>query len=239
MTRLAKFGLPCGRNLGRHYRVLEFLGEGWEGEVYKVEELATGIIRAAKLFYRHRYTSKSPHITYAKKLFELKNCPIVIQYHHQDTIQIRRQPIDFLVSEFVDGIVLSQYIKKQPQQRLLPFEALHLFYAIVQGVEQIHFLGEYHGDIHVDNILVKRKGIQFQVFLIDLLNLGKTNKHRIQEDVFDLINVLYEMIGGIKYYRRMPKHIKQIILGRKHNLIAKQFKMAGHLRLFLENLECD
>lgn len=233
------FKLIPGRMLGNNYEVTQFLGQGWEGEVYKVEEQATGVVRAVKLFYRRPGMKKAPHVAYAKKLFKLKSCPIVIQYHHQGTCRIHNERVDYLVSDFVDGVVLSKYIAMQPQQRLRPFEALHLFYALVQGVEHIHFLGDYHGDIHTDNIIVKRRGLNFEVHLIDFLHLGKPTRQYIQEDVFDLITVLYEMIGGVKYYHKMPKHIKQIILGRKRQLIAKHFKVAGHIRLFLENLSWD
>ena len=233
------YDLKSGKMLGRHYRVLEFLGNGWEGEVYKVEERRTGIIRAAKLFYRRKATGDSPHIHYAKKLFKLRTCPIIIQYHLHDIVYLNEKKIDFLVSDFVDGELLSSYIARQKNKRIPPFEALHLLYALTQGVEHIHFLKEYHGDIHSDNIILQKKGIGFQVHLIDLLHLGRSTKEKIQHDVYDLINVFYEMIGGALGYQRCDRNIKQIILGRRHSLIREQFNMAGHLRLFLENLDWD
>lgn len=216
--------------------MISYLGNGWEGEVYKVEECQTGIIRAAKLFYKHCYKISKPHIFYARKLNKLKSCPIIIQYHNQDIVIVRKEKVDFLISEYVSGEVLSKYLAKQRQKRINPFEALHLFYALVQGVEQIHFQGEYHGDLHTDNIMVKRKGLNFEVKLIDFLHLGRPTKQKIQEDVYDLIGVLYEMLGGQKYYKSLPDNIKGLILGRKKKLIAKKFKMAGHLRIYLENL---
>jgi serine/threonine protein kinase len=217
--------------------VLDFLGDGYEGEVYKVAEKTTEIIRAAKLFYKKNELQKQPHVSYARRLHQLRSCPIVIQYHHQDCVQIKGQQVDFLVSDFVDGDVLSDYISGFPQKRLQPFEALYLFYAIVKGVEQIHQLNEYHGDIHSDNIMVNRKGLEYKVYLIDLLHLGKSTRKKIQEDVFDLIQLLHDIIGGTKYYQKMPQHIKDIIMGRKKKLIAQKFKNAGDLRQFLENYE--
>lgn len=231
------YDLKDGRILGRHYRVLEYLGAGWEGEVYKVEERKTGIIRAAKLFYRRKGNGDSPHIHYAKKLNKLRDCPIVIQYHFHDVIQVGQEKVDFLVSDFADGEVLSSYIQRQKGKRLLPFEALHLLYALAQGIEQIHFMGEYHGDIHSDNIMIQKKGLGFRVHLIDLLHLGRPTKEKIQEDVYDLINVFYEMIGGAKGYAQCGDNIKKIILGRRQKLIKQYFNVAGHLRLFLENLD--
>lgn len=237
MTKTIPYQLAEGGRLGKHYTVLDFLGDGFEGEVYKVVEKTTDIVRAAKLFYKKAHILKEPHIAYARRLHQLRACPIVIQYHHQDKVKIKGQEVDFLVSDFVDGDVLADYIEKQPQQRLQPFEALHLFYAIVKGVEQIHLLNEYHGDIHSNNIIVKRKGLKYAVNLIDLLHLGKSTRARVQEDVFDLISLLHEIIGGNRCYHKMPKHIKDIIMGRKRQLIAQKFKTAADIRVFLETYE--
>jgi hypothetical protein len=54
MSRSFAFDLEPGQKLGTSYRVEEFLGAGWEGEVYRVVEVPTGISRAAKLFYPRR-----------------------------------------------------------------------------------------------------------------------------------------------------------------------------------------
>lgn len=233
------YNLPVGQNLGRHYKILDYLGSGWEGEVYKVVEKKTGIIRAAKLFYRRKSNGVNPHIHYAKKLYRLRFCPIVIQYHFHDVIECSKGKIDFLVSDFIDGEVLSTYIERQKKKRILPFEALHLLYALIQGVEQIHFLGEYHGDIHTDNIILKKKGLGFEVHLIDLLHLGRPSRNKIQQDVYDLINIFYEMIGSSKGYQYCDQKIKSFVLGRKHGLIQRKFKTASDLRIYLENLEWD
>ncbi len=238
MTERA-FNLLPGRTLGSHYKIIEFLGGGWEGEVYKVEELHTGIVRAAKLFFHRNGVKEEPLLKYARKLYKLRSCPIVIQYHHRDTANVNGRKHDFLVSDFVDGEMLSAYLARQRGKRLSPFEALHLLYALALGVEQIHFMGEYHGDIHSDNIMVKRRGLGFEVHLLDFFDLGRSTRDRIQTDVYDLVAMLYEMIGGAEGYRKAGPVIKGIIRGRKHQLIRERFKMAGHLRLALDNLDWE
>ena len=47
---VTEFNLPPGVTIARKYEVLSKLGAGWEGEVYKIREIRTGIERAAKLF---------------------------------------------------------------------------------------------------------------------------------------------------------------------------------------------
>jgi len=233
------FDLPPGRSLGPHYEVIEFLGGGWEGEVYKVEERRTGIIRAAKLFYDRKDVREEPLLRYARKLYKLRNCPIVIQYHHRGLAKVHGKQIDFLVSDFVDGEMLSTFLNRQKHKRLPTFEALHLLYDLALGVEQIHYLSEYHGDIHSDNIMVKRQGLGFEVRLLDLFDLGRSTREKILRDVIFMIDVLWEMIGGAQGYRQAGPEIRSIIKGRKHSLIARQFANAGHLRVALENLEWE
>jgi serine/threonine protein kinase len=238
MTKQA-FALPPGRSLGPHYEVIEFLGGGWEGEVYKVEERRTGIIRAAKLFYDRNDVREAPLLRYARKLYKLRTCPIVIQYHHRGLAKVHGRQIDFLVSDFVDGEMLSTFLNRQKRKRMPTFEALHLLYDLALGVEQIHYLGEYHGDIHSDNIMVKRQGLGFEVRLLDLFDLGRSTKEKILRDVIFMIDVLWEMIGGAQGYRQAGPEIRSIVKGRKHSLIARQFANAGHLRVALENLDWE
>jgi tRNA A-37 threonylcarbamoyl transferase component Bud32 len=237
MDRIISYDLPSGRTLGPQYEIIDFVGGGWEGEVYKVQERATGIVRAAKLFYDRPGRSRRPLLKYARKLYKLRNCPIVIQYHHRGEAQIRGRRVEFLVSDFVEGEVLSRYLQQQRGKRLPAFEALHLLYSLAQGIEQIHFLGEYHGDVHSDNIVVKRRGLGFDVHLIDFFDLGRPSRERIQYDVYELLAVLYEAIGGAAGYRNTEQVIRDLVKGQKHSLIRRHFKTAGDLRLALENLD--
>lgn len=235
---MESFNFSIGRQIGKNYKILEHLGGGWEGEVYKVEELMTGIVRTAKFFYK-KHDKRSALLKYAKKLNTLKTCPIIIQYHHKDSLYYKKQRIEFLISDYVDGAVLSEYVNKKRGKALNYFEALHVLYAIALGVEHIHFLGEYHGDIHADNILIKRKGIGFDVKLIDLFDDGKPTKEKIKDDVYNMISLLYEMIGGAKNYQDSPNIIKSIILGKNRDKIVNKFKVAGQLRIYLENMDWE
>jgi tRNA A-37 threonylcarbamoyl transferase component Bud32 len=236
-ARDSHHGLKPGLTLGRNYYVVEFLGSGWEGEVYKVEERRSGVPRAAKIFYPDRRLTSRRLQRYIQKLYKLRNCHIVTQYHHRDIARVGRDQVEILVSDFMHGEVLASYVKSQPRGRLSPFEALHLLHALAAGVEQIHCLGEYHGDIHAGNIIVSRRGLGFEVCLLDFFDLGRSTQDKIQGDVFDMITVLYDVIGGPEAYMRCGDTVRQIILGRKHSLIRQRFRNAGQLRVALEHLE--
>jgi hypothetical protein len=87
--------------------------------------------------------------------------------------------------------------------------------------------------------MVKRRGLEFDVHLIDFLDLGRPSKEKIQDDVFSMISILHEIIGGVEGYGKASGNLKRIIMGRKQNLIRQRFRMAGHIRLALENLSWD
>lgn len=238
-SRKAKrFDFPAGRSLGGgKYEIERLLGSGWEGEVYAIVEKATGIRRAAKFYYPHRDPTGTSAIAYARKLDALRHCPILLQYHHQEWITVRRKRVMVVISELVEGKKLSEFLQDQPRRRLSAFEALHVLYVLAKGIAPIHARGEYHGDIHDDNIMIRRSGISFEVKLLDFFDLGKPSRSKVHKDVLNLIQVFHTIVGGRDHYRAQPKVVKDIIRGQKDSLILSRFASAGDIQRHLETLE--
>jgi len=232
-----QFDLPPGRSLGGHYEVVKFLGAGWEGEVYKVAEIQTGIERAAKIFYPQRNPRGRTLLRYARKLNRLKHVQIIIRYHHLDTAKVRGQKVEFMVSEYVDGEMLASFIARQPGHRLRSFEALSVLHALASGIAPMHHVGEYHGDIHSENIMIRRSGIGFMIKLLDFFDLGRPSREKIQDDVVDLAHILFELIGGRQRYSKAGPEIRHFVCGLRPSLIARKFKTAGELKQAIDNLE--
>ncbi|MEK7323232.1 MAG: protein kinase [Pseudomonadota bacterium] len=235
--RIDAFDFPPGKVLRGHYEIVQHLGAGWEGEVYLIRERATGIERTAKFFFPHRNQRDKAAVFYAKKLHKLRQCPIVIQYYTQDSILYRGVPITFLVSEFVEGELLSAFLARQPRKRLSPFQAVHLLHALAMGMEAIHQLGEYHGDLHSDNVIVQRYGLGFELKLLDMFHWGASSPRHIHDDVINLIRLFYDAVGGAKLYAKQPPEVKDICCGLKRSLILRKFKTAGQLRHYLETIQ--
>ncbi len=233
--RIRAFDLSPGRVIGGSYRVEEKLGSGWEGEVYRVVELSTGVRRAAKLFFPERNIRDRAVTFYARKLDRLADCPIVIQYIHSEHIRYRSVPITCLISEYVEGELLDRFVARQRGKHLPPFEAMHLLYALARGIEDIHARREYHGDLHDQNVMVRRRGIFFDVKVVDFYHWGAPTKKRIEEDVADLVRIFYEAVGGATRYKKQPPEVKAICRGLRRDLIARSFPTAYHLRHHLEH----
>jgi serine/threonine protein kinase len=238
-TNISSFDFQPGRIIARKYVIEALLGSGWEAEVYLVRERATDIEHTAKFFFPQRNVKDKALKFYARKLHKLRKCPIVIQYSTQDTIIYRKTPISFLVSEYVEGELLTEYLNRQPGKRLHPFQALHMLYALAKGIECIHSVGEYHGDLHTDNIIVQNVGLDFNLKIIDMFQWIDTPGSNIKSDVMDLIRIFYDALGGQKHYSKQPPEIKAICCGLKHSLALKKFNSAGKLRRYIENMQWD
>jgi hypothetical protein len=137
----------------------------------------------------------------------------------------------------VEGDLLSEFLKGFPGQRLHPFPALHLLYALTCGIEEIHLLNETHGDLHTDNIIINRFGLEFEIKLLDLFNGPIPKKETRQQDICELIRIFYDTLGGAKRYSKMPGTVKEICCGLKRSLILDRFRTISHLREHLESLD--
>jgi tRNA A-37 threonylcarbamoyl transferase component Bud32 len=234
--KVKRFDFPPGRSVAGKYVIESPLGSGWEGEVYAIVERNTGIRRAAKFYYPHRDPMGKAAITYARKLDALRHCPILMQYHHQEIAYVKRKKVMVVISELVEGQKLSDFLSTQPGHRLSTFEALHVLYVLAKGIAPIHARGEYHGDIHDDNVMVRRQGIGFEVKLLDFFDLGRPTRSKIHKDVLNLIQVFHTITGGRDRYAQQPRVVKDIIRGLKDSLILQRFQSAGDIQGHLESL---
>lgn len=239
MTKIEAFDLKPGRVIGRKYEIIELLGRGWEGEVYQIQELNTGITRAAKLFYPQRNPKNKTSIFYAQMLHKLSQCSMVMQYSSAETLTFNRQPIMALISEYIEGIQLYDFLQKQPGKRLTPYQAVHLLYALAKGLEELHQMREYHGDLHSSNIIVQRVGLSFELKLLDMMHWHDSRLANIKEDTVKMVHVFYEALGGQKHYAKQPAVVKEICCGLKRSLILKKFRNASAVRSHLETFSWD
>ena len=236
-TEIKTFDFHAGRLLARKYEVMSKLGSGWEGEVYLIRETSTGIERAAKFFFPQRNPRNKAINFYARKLHKLRECPALIQYHTLETIQHRGVDVSFLISDFVEGEILHDFLKDQPAGRLDCFQGLHLLHSLATAIEGIHRHYDYHGDLHSGNVMIRRHGLGFRVKLLDFFHWGSPNPSHIRDDVVDVIRIFYDAIGGKDRYARHPPEVKRIVLGLKRSLILKKFRTISDLIQHLEHLD--
>ncbi len=235
--RIESFNFPAGRKIGPRYRIERRLGVGSEGEVYQLRELDTGILRAAKIYFPHRDPQRKLSIRHAQKLNTLRHCPIVLQYHHSEVITVQRQKVVAMISDLCEGQPLEHWLKQHRQRRVPAYTALHVFYNLVRGLEAIHALGEYHADVHSQNIMIRPVGVRFELKLIDFYDWGPARAYKQRQDLYDAVKVFYECLGGREAYPSLPAEIKYICASIRRDLILKRFASMSALRLHLESFE--
>ena len=136
-----------------HYKVIEKIGEGGMGEVYRAED--TNLSRDVAIKVLPEQFTKDPQrlarFEREAKLLASLNHPNIAAIHsfeHADDIH-------FLVLELVEGETLAEKVAKGP----LPVEeALEVCRQIAEGVEAAHEKGVIHRDLKPANVKVTPEG---------------------------------------------------------------------------------
>ena len=144
--------LLVGIELG-HYRVVEKIGAGGMGEVYRAhdEHLARDV--AIKVLPPGTLIDES-----ARKYFR-KEALILSQLNHPNIATIydfdTQQGVDFLAMEYIPGITLSEKVAAGP---LPEKEVLRLGVQLAEGLSAAHDHAVIHRDLKPGNLLVTSDG---------------------------------------------------------------------------------
>jgi serine/threonine protein kinase/dipeptidyl aminopeptidase/acylaminoacyl peptidase len=208
-----------------HYSILEKLGEGGMGVVYKARDTKLDRDVALKFLPAHLAASeqdKARFVQEAKAAAALNHpnvCSIIdIQEHEAEGGGGRQM---FIVMEFVDGMTLRQKMESVAgaSQPYPVKQAMELGIQIADGLAAAHEKGIVHRDVKPENIMVRKDGIA-QVMDFGLAKLrgtvsritkagstvgtaGYMSPEQVQgldadhrSDIFSLGALLYELFTG-------------------------------------------
>lgn len=235
--RITGWNLKEGRRIGNSYVVEHRLGGGSEGEVYRIRERRTGILRAAKIYFPQHDPHGQMPARRAQKLEALRDCPIVMQYFHTEEVRIGALRTTAMISAYSPGQPLQEWIDRHRGGRVRPFVALTILHRLVTGLEDVHDRGEYHADVHTENILIRQSGVDFELKLIDFYDWGRPSRAKQRNDILQAVRVLYDMIGGASGYKKAPQEIREVCCGLRHDLILRRYPDMSTLRYHLESFE--
>ena len=198
-----------------HYKILEKLGEGGMGVVYKAEDTKLDRLVALKFLPPHLAASeqdKARFIQEAKAAAALNHpnvCSIIEINEHDGQM--------FIAMEFVDGQTLREKISALSQK-----QAIDVGIQIADGLAAAHEKGIVHRDIKPENIMMRKDGIcQIMDFGLAKLRSASSKINRLtkegstvgtagymspeqvtgqdvdhRSDIFSLGVVLYEVFTG-------------------------------------------
>lgn len=141
-----------GRLVDNRYRVIEAIGRGGMGVVYKIEHQRMGKLAAMKVL--HGDLARDSEVI---RRFRLE-ASAVSRLTHPNTVQVfdfgSAEGALYLVMELVRGLDLGQMVKRDGP---MGFErAAPLFGQICASLIEAHALGIVHRDLKPENVLVTR-----------------------------------------------------------------------------------
>jgi serine/threonine-protein kinase len=158
LTRFQAERLLIGRTSGfvlGPYRILDQLGKGGMGRVYKAQHIGLGRIVALKVLAPDLLKTERAHELFHREL------QAAGQLNHPNAVTaLDANEIDgrvFLVLEFVDGPNLEQLVREQGP--LSVGLACDYIRQAALALQAAHALGMVHRDIKPANLLVQRRGL--------------------------------------------------------------------------------
>jgi serine/threonine protein kinase len=143
-----------------HYRPQEIVGQGSFGITFKGldEDNKVVAIKAINIRKSEKYgvplSDIAQEANILQKLSERGGCgKYVVCYYEAFIADYQNEPHVFLISEFVDGTELRDFVERGPQ---FPVIVWPIITQLLLGLRYIHSQGFAHRDIKPENILITR-----------------------------------------------------------------------------------
>jgi serine/threonine protein kinase/tetratricopeptide (TPR) repeat protein len=146
--------LPSGTIFAKRYQVIEELGKGGMGRVYRVldkkldEEIALKVIRPEVASDRDTIERFSAELKLARQVVH-KNVARMFDLNEEDRVP-------YITMEYVRGEDLKRLIRKVG--RLFAGQAIPIACQICEGLAEAHRLGIVHRDLKPQNVMIDEDG---------------------------------------------------------------------------------
>jgi serine/threonine-protein kinase len=143
-----------GTLFAERYEIIEKLGKGGMGNVYRVEDTNTKEEIALKLIKPEIASDKKTierfrnELTTARRIRHKNVCGMYDLGEHKGT--------HFITMEFVPGEDLKSFIRRS--KRLSIPSAISIAQQVCEGLEEAHRLGVVHRDLKPSNIMIDKEG---------------------------------------------------------------------------------
>jgi predicted Ser/Thr protein kinase len=257
---------PNPEEIAAHFpqlEIIEYLGRGGMGVVYKAKQKTLGRLVALKLLAPERVADPkfADRFAHEAKALAALNHPSIVTIHDFG----QTGAYFYLLMEFVDGVNLRQAMKAG---RFTPEQALAIVPPVCEALQYAHEHGIVHRDIKPENLLLDREGrVKIADFgiakIMDAEASGvglaesqpagtpqymapEQKEHRATDhraDIYSLGVVLYEMLTGECPTEKLqpPSHrvqvdvrIDEIVLRALEKMPELRFATAAEFRTQVE-----
>jgi len=146
--------LPEGMLLAQRYRIVQILGQGGMGAVYRATDLELNRTVALKVI--------RPELAREKAIVERFKQELLLahQVTHRNVIRIydlsEAEGIKFITMEYVDGENLLALIRQK--KRFTPDESVEIMQQVCRALEAAHTVGVIHRDLKPQNVMRDKTG---------------------------------------------------------------------------------
>jgi len=148
-----------GDSSGEHpripgYEILELIGAGGQGSVYRARQLSLDRVVAIKVVGGERAADRRTTRAF------IKEARLASQLHHPNILQGIdvgcREGLWYFVMEYVSGQDAHDLLKHD--EPFSPMDVLHVAYQVAEALEYGHGRGCVHGDIKPENLIIAHNG---------------------------------------------------------------------------------
>ncbi len=145
--------LAPGALLGERYEILQLLGEGGMGTVYKARDRELDRMVALKVIRREMAGNPAILQRFKQELI------LAREVTHKNVIRIFdlgvAEGVQFITMEFIEGRDLSSLIA---ERKLAPEESIQVMRQVCRALEAAHAEGVIHRDLKPQNIMLDKRG---------------------------------------------------------------------------------
>ena len=226
------------------YRILQRLGAGGMGEVYKVEHVYLGATRVIKVIRAQISGSKDANDRF------LREARVATKVQHPNVATLHDfsalpDGSHYMVWEYIDGENLAERLRSRGT--LPPRDAVRLAIQTLHGLEAIHRAGIVHRDISPENLMIARDTGAVKIIDLGVAKLEDASETAVtrtgifvgklryaspeqlgflnegekldtRTDLYSLGLVLYEMLAGRPPFEAKSPHEYLLLHSRDTNI---------------------
>lgn len=156
------FVLRADRRLGERYELVECLGDGSYGWVWKAQRMLDGAIVAVKI--PKAQGKRNEELAEGSSLVGQSSHPSVIDVYWMGRVPPQREWYA-IEMEYFPSVTLAQMLEKSEEGFVASYaKLLAVFEQVLEGCAHLHRLGMSHGDIKPQNILVSADRVKLTDF---------------------------------------------------------------------------
>lgn len=157
LTDLSAQELPPGAIIAGRYEILEELGRGGMGQVFRVKDRSLDEVVALKTL------RKRADLTSEGRARFLREIKLSRKITHPNVVRVfdfgSWGEVTFLTMEFIPGKTLSQWVRDGDDKKCNLRQKVEILRGIAAGLQEAHKLGIIHRDLKPQNVILTPRGI--------------------------------------------------------------------------------